>query len=149
LQDVRQATSHAFTGEATVRERVLVILVIGATYLAAGLGFGALAGAAGSPRLTVAWRLAAWVTSLVAFAAHIAYGRTRARLPASGTAFDVAIAVALGAFGLAMAAFMHGVATHHRFPVSMLVIWPIGTAAPAFVVALVVAFLLGSAPRRR
>jgi hypothetical protein len=33
--------------------------------------------------------------------------------------------------------------------VSMLVIWPIGTAAPAFVVALVVAFLLGGAPRRR
>ena len=132
-----------------MRNRVLVILIIGATYLAAGLGFGALAGTAGSQRLTVAWRLAAWVTSLVAFAAHIAYGRIRARLPASGTAFDAALAVALGAFGLAMAAFMHGVATQHRFPVSMLVIWPIATAMPAFVVALVAALLLGSAPRRR
>jgi hypothetical protein len=129
--------------------RLLVVLLTGAIYLAAGLGFGALAGAAETSQLRVTWRLAAWVVSAVAFGAHITYGHARARLSLGGTAFDAALAVALGAFGLAVAAFIHGVRVQHRFPVTMLVIWPLGTAIPAFVVALAAAFLLGRMPRRR
>jgi hypothetical protein len=130
-------------------ERALVVLLVGSVYLAAGLGFGALAGAAETSQLRVTWRLAAWVVSAIAFGAHIAYGHARARLSLSGTAFDAALAVALGAFGLAVSAFVHGIRVHHRFPVTMLVVWPLGTAIPAFVVALTAAFLLGQVPRRR
>lgn len=137
------------TRQATRRERAFVVFVVGAIYLAAGHVFGALAGAAGTAQLRITWRLTAWMVSAIAFGTHIAYGHARARLSLSGTAFHAALAVALGAFGLALAAFVHGVRVHHRFPVTMLVVWPVATAIPAFVVALTAAFLLARAPRRR
>lgn len=129
--------------------RALVVLLVGAIYLAAGHVFGALAGRADTAQLKVTWRLAAWAISAIAFGAHIAYGHARARLSLSATAFDAALAVALGAFGLAVSAFVHGIRAHHRFPVTMLVVWPVATAIPAFVVALAAAFLLSRLPRRR
>ena len=47
------------------------VVIVGVVYLVAGLVFGALAGAAGSHQMRVAWRLAAWATSAAAFASHI------------------------------------------------------------------------------
>jgi hypothetical protein len=97
--------------------------------------------------MVVAWRLAAWVISAVAYAAHIGYENVRLRSSPATTAFHVALAVALGAFGLAVAASLHSRTTHHHFPAFALAVWPVATAVPAFVVALVAAVLLTQARR--
>lgn len=47
------------------------------------------------------WRLAAWAVCGAAYAAHIVYERVRLRHMPLPAAFHVALAVALGAFGLA------------------------------------------------
>lgn len=125
-----------------------VIILAGVLYLAAGHVFGALAGSAASGQGRKAWRLAAWAVSAVVFAAHIAYARLTLRRSSPATALDVAIGVALGAFGLAAAAFVHGLATQHRFPLFALAVWPVMTAVPAFLVALVMAVLLDRATTR-
>ena len=119
-----------------------VVLLVGVVYLAAGLVFGALAGAAGSPQLRVAWRLAAWATSAAAFASHIWYEQIRLRHSPATTAFHAALAVAIGAFGLAVSASIHAVRVHRHFPASALLSWPIVTALPAFVVAFVAAAVI-------
>ena len=63
------------------------------------------------------------------------------------------MAVALGAFLLAVAATVHAMmvpshAPYWRFLVA-LVVWPIVTALPAFLVALAVAALLARLPTKR
>jgi uncharacterized membrane protein YgdD (TMEM256/DUF423 family) len=58
------------------------------------------------------------------------------------TALHAALAVGLGAFGLAVAATLHAQRTNHHFPAIALVIWPVATALPAFVVALAAAAVL-------
>ena len=126
----------------------MAVLFVGLIYLVAGLVFGALAGSAGSNQMVVAWRLAAWVISAAAFAAHIGYENIRLGTSPKTTAFHVSLAVALGAFGLAVAATLHSRATHHHFPAFALAAWPVATAVPAFVVALVVAVLLRRARLR-
>jgi hypothetical protein len=112
--------------------------LVGIAYAAAGVVFGALAGGASTHRIVVAWRLAAWIVSIVAFAAHIAYERLALGSSLRDTAMRVALAAGLGAFGLAVAAKLHGstVPRVRPFPASALVIWPVITAIPAFVVAL-------------
>ncbi len=49
------------------------------------------------------WRLAAWVVSAIVFAAHIAYEHFRLGNSPRATALHTALAVAVGAFGLAVA----------------------------------------------
>lgn len=125
-------------------------LITGVLYLVAGLLFAALAGSAGSNDVRVAWRLAAWVTSAAAFAAHIGYEHVRLRDSPRTTAWHAAAAVALGAFGLAVAANIHAqqVASSHRGRLIIaLAAWPALTAVPAFVAALVVAAVLARARR--
>lgn len=119
-----------------------VVLFVGIVYLVAGLVFGALAGAAGSQQLRVAWRLAAWATSAAAFAVHIWYEQIRLRHSAATTAFHAALAVAIGAFGLAAAASVHAFRVQKHFPASALLSWPIVTGLPAFVVAFVAAAVI-------
>ena len=111
-------------------------------YLVAGLVFGALAGAAGSQQLRVSWRLTAWATSAAAFASHIWYEQLRLRHSPATTAFHAALAVAIGAFGLALSASIHAVRVQRHFPWSALLSWPIVTALPAFVVAFVAAAVI-------
>ena len=118
------------------------VVIVGVVYLVAGLVFGALAGAAGSHQMRVAWRLAAWSTSAAAFAAHIWYEQIRLRHSPATTAFHVALAVAIGGFGLAAAASIHALRVHRHFPMSALLSWPIVTALPAFVVAFVAAAVI-------
>jgi hypothetical protein len=121
---------------------IRAVLIVGIVYLAAGIVFAALAGSAGSNQVRVAWRLAAWVISAVAFAAHIGYEHVRLRSSKATTALHAAFAVGLGAFGLAVSASLHAQATHNHFPAFALAVWPVLTALPAFVVALAVAALL-------
>lgn len=119
-----------------------VVLIVGVVYLVAGLVFGALAGAAGSQQFRVAWRLAAWATSAAAFATHIWYEQLRLRHSPATTAFHAALAVAIGAFGLAVSASVHAMRVHKSFPVSALLSWPLVTALPAFIVAFVAAAVI-------
>ena len=118
------------------------MLLAGATYLVAGIAFGALAGRAPSHQLRSAWRLAAWLVSAAAFAAHIGDEHFRLRSAPRTTALHAALAAALGAFALAAAANVHEIlaAPSYRPLLAIaLVAWPVGTAVPAFLVALAVA----------
>src|SRR3989441_9712252 len=53
------------------------VLLLGVVYLVTGITFAALANGAGSHQMRVTWRLAAWVISAAAFAAHIGYEHVR------------------------------------------------------------------------
>ena len=88
-----------------------------------------------------AWRLAAWVVSAVGYAAHIAHERFRLKNSPGSAALHVALAVALGAFGLAVGANIHSLSSgsthqHRQLLLLALAIWPVMTALPAFLVAL-------------
>ena len=85
------------------------------------------------------WRLAAWMVSGGAYVAHIAYEHLRLRNSPRLTALHVAVAVAIGALGLAVAATVHELLTASHYRLSLLLAflaWPIITALPAFLVAL-------------
>ena len=114
------------------------VLIVGAVYYLAGLAFGALAARAGSPQLRVMWRLSAWLVSAVAFAAHIWHEHRRLQSSPKITAFHASLGVALGALGLAVGAGIHALtaSSPQHFPVLMLLVWPLITAVPAFIVAL-------------
>ena len=96
------------------------------------------------------WRLAAWVASAFAYAAHICYERFRLRNSPRSAALHVALAVALGSFGLAVGANIHSLSVgstseHRRLLLLALALWPIITALPAFLVALGASWVLGRA----
>ena len=119
-----------------------VAILLGVVYLVAGITFGALAGWSASTQMRIAWRLAAWLTSAAAFAAHIWYELFRLRNSAFTTALHASLAAALGAFALAVAANLHALWTtsgNQRLLALALAVWPALTAVPAFVVALAVA----------
>ena len=118
------------------------VLIVGVLYLIAGLVFAALAKSAASNQARAAWRLAAWAISAVAFGAHIGYEHFRLRSSSWTTALHASLAVGLGAFGLAVAATLHAQAAQKHFPAFALVLWPLLTALPAFVVALTAAAIL-------
>jgi hypothetical protein len=97
-----------------------------------------------------AWRYAAWAVSAVAYAAHIGYEHFKLRSSPGVTALHVALAVAIGAIGLAAAAMirsMSGEAAFRPIWLVALVAWPALTAIPAFLVALVIAAMLRRAPK--
>ena len=97
------------------------------------------------------WRLAAWVISAAVYAAHIGYEEFRLGNSPRVTALHTALAVAVGAFGLAVAANIHEglVASSYRRSLALaLVAWPAVTAVPAFVVALAAAAALARIRRR-
>ena len=126
-------------------------MLVGAVYLVSGIAFGVLAGQAASHRMVVVWRLAAWAVSAAAFAAHIGYEHFRPRNPPRATALHAAVAVALGAFALAAAAYVHALLVGSgRLLLHTLALaaWPLVTALPAFVVALAAATGLGIIERR-
>jgi len=126
------------------------VILLGVVYLAVGLTFGALAGSAASHQMVVAWRLAAWVISAAAFGAHVWHEHFRLRNSPRITAWHASAAVALGAFGLAVAARVHAHLTASGNPRLLsvaLVAWPLLAGLPAFVVAFIAA--AGLASRRR
>ena len=92
-----------------------------------------------------AWRLAAWIVSAVAYAAHIGYEHFRLRNATGSMALHVAVGVAIGAFALAVAGMIHSLSTAAGIrPVWLLalVLWPAVTALPALLGALVAGALL-------
>ena len=129
-----------------------MVLLIGGFYCTVGILFGVFAAWSESNQMVVAWRVASFVVSAIAFALHIAYEHFRLGNRPLTTAWHTSLAVALGAFCLAVAANIHaiGVATaNHRLIAAALVIWPLMTGIPAFVVALLVAAGLNYFPQKR
>ena len=120
-------------------------MLVGVFYLAVGIASAALAGAAASNQIRSSWRMSAFVISGVVFAAHIAYGHFRLRHTARPTAWHASVAVAFGAFALALVANIHDLGSASGYRPRMLialVAWPLLTAVPAFIVALVVAAVM-------
>jgi len=124
-------------------------MLVAVAYAAIGIVFAALAVDANHVRV---WRLAAWVASAVVAAAHIWYEQYRLGSSPRPTALHAAGAVALGAFGLALAANVHWLVagTHgQRPPLLALPVWPVVTAVPAFLAALAIAAVLARFGRVR
>ena len=121
----------------------LAALVVGVVYVLIGRGFALPASNA------QAWRLAAWAVSGVVFAAHIGHEHFRRRCPPRRTAWHAAVGAAIGAFGLAVAGMVHALSTTGAIrPVwyLALVLWPLITAVPAFLVALLTGLVLARLP---
>ena len=112
------------------------VLLAGFLYLAIGLATADLARLSGGP-----WRLVAWATSLVVFLTHLAYERGRLRSAPVTAALHASVSVALGAFGLALAATLRATASgNYRAAFALaLVAWPAITGVAAFVAGWVVA----------
>jgi hypothetical protein len=131
---------------------VRTVLLVGVAYFIIGVVFGALAGGATSSQGRSAWRWGAWALSAAVFGAHIMYERARPHGSPRITALRASSAAALGAFGLALAANVHahtvGARAHAVALALSLALWPIVTALPAFVVALVAAVVLDRLRRR-
>jgi len=131
---------------------VRAVILFGVVYGVVGIVFGTLASPSVSAQVRVTWRLAAWVASAAVYAAHIGYEHFRLGHSPRSTALHAAMAVALGAFALAVAATVHSSSAASSSPLwrflVALVIWPVATALPAFLVALLVAAVLARLPRR-
>jgi len=97
------------------------------------------------------WRLGAWLISAVVFVFHIGYEHFRLRNSPLTTALHTTTGVAFGAFLLALAATIRATTLVLHVPFSRyllsLVLWPIFTAVPAFLVSLFVAAILARLPR--
>src|SRR5712692_7242748 len=128
--------------DASGRQRWLrTVILLGAVYLVIGIAFGTFAGWWASNQMVVTWRLLSFFTSAVVFAVHIGHEHFRLGNSPLLTASHASMAVAVGAFGIAVAANVHGLVTsnHQRSLIFALVAFPALTAIPAFVVALVAA----------
>jgi hypothetical protein len=98
-----------------------------------------------------AWRIAAWLVCGVAYAAHIWYEQFKLRTSPRLTAVHVTFAVAIGAFGLALAGMIHSLSAAPAIRPAWLlalVAWPAVTAIPAFLVALAAGSVLRRLSRR-
>ncbi len=129
--------------EASDRKRWLrAVILLGAAYFVFGIAFAAFAGSAGSNSMRETWNRLGFVASAIAFALHIGYEHFRLRNSTLTIALHVSIAVALGAFALAVSANVHGYragSSNQRLLAFALIAWPALTAIPAFLVALVAA----------
>src|SRR6184192_4510046 len=82
---------------------VRAMILVAVSDVVTGIGFAA---RAKSDHMRL-WRLAAWLASALVAAAHIGYEHYRLGSSPRPTALHAAGAVALGAFGLALAANVH------------------------------------------
>ena len=131
-------------------------LIVGAAYFVIGRVFavrclGETVCATGASANLRLWRLAAWLLSGLVYAAHIWYEHFRVHNPPRSTALHVALAVAIGAIGLALAGMIHSLSTTSAIRPAWLlalVLWPAITAIPAFLGALVAAAVLSRLQQR-
>ena len=124
--------------------------IFGLAYFVVGLVSSGLAGSVESEQARILWRLAAWAASGVLYATHIADEHFRLRNSPRSIALHVATGVAVGAFGLAVAATAHALLTAQYRPRYLIALaaWPAITAVPAVLVALAVSAVLARIPRR-
>lgn len=118
------------------------MLLTGVFYCTLGIAFTTFGSWSSSNRGVVGWRVASFVVSLVAFALHIAYEHFSLASRPPIVAWHASLAVALGSFLLALAANINSLRAtnaNHKLLALALVVWPVMTGIPAFVVALIVA----------
>jgi len=119
---------------------IVAALLVGALYTLIGLVFAL------PTHQVQMWRLAAWVVSAILFAAHISYEHFQLHSRPGSAALHVAAAVGAGGFGLAVAATVHSLFVTPNYSrwrfVGALLAWPLITALPAFVVAIVLSTVL-------
>lgn len=118
------------------------VLLTGALYCTIGIAFSAFAAWSSSQRVVVAWRVASFVISLAAFAIHIGYEHFGLGNRPLTIALHTSLAVALGSFLLAVSANINSFRVaggNHRLLALALLIWPVMTGIPAFLVALIIA----------
>jgi hypothetical protein len=111
-------------------------------YCTIGITFSAFAARSSSHRMAVAWNFASFGVSLVVFAIHIGYEHFRIGNRPLIVALHTSLAVALGGLLLALAANIHAIrvaSANHRLLAIALIVWPLMTGIPAFVVALIAA----------
>jgi hypothetical protein len=121
-------------------------LVTGGLYLSIGAGFARL-----SVPSRFFLRLAAWIVSAVVYATHLGYEHFQVRSSPHSAAAHVAFGAAVGAFGLAAAAIVHSLTTGTgNLPLLRiaLLVWPLVTGVPAYVVAFVLTAVLARLQRR-
>ena len=126
------------------------MVLVAVAYVVIGVVSSALARSADGDQVRL-WRLAAWVASAAVAVAQIWYEHYRMGSSPRATALHAAGAVALGAFGLALAANVHWLFAATRgqhAPLLALVVWPVITAVPAFPAALAAAAVLTHVSRR-
>ena len=119
-----------------------MVVLFGAVYFVFGVAFAAFARWSATNSMHEIWNRLGFLASAIAFALHIGYEHFRLRNSPLITASHVSMAVALGAFALAVSANVHGYrvgSSNMRLVAFALVAWPAITAVPAFVVALVAA----------
>jgi hypothetical protein len=135
------------------RKAWVVAILAGVAYFVVGFGFARLDDFAISDRGRFMWRLGAWFVSAAVYAAHLGHEHFRLRNSPAAIALHAGMAVGLGAFLLAVAATVHALRVVSHAPYSRyllaLVLWPILTGLPAFLVALVIASVLAYLPRKR
>ncbi len=125
------------------------LLVAALVYFLAGVAFATLSTGAASEMMRGRWRFAAWAISAAALATHVGYENFRLRSTPRTTAWHASGAVALGACALAVAALIHrrsGISHQPSLALALLV-WPIVTGLPAFLIALATAAVLRRARR--
>ena len=118
------------------------VLLFAVAYLVVGVAFP---NPSASNKMQFYWRLGAWLTAVLAFAIHIGLEHIGFRNSPYRTALHASTSVSLGAFALAAAANIHALRTgvgNQRLLHLALVVWPIVTGVPVFMVALVIAAVL-------
>ena len=126
-------------------------IVAAVAYALVGITTAALAGAAGSPAGTKGWRLAGWVLSLAVFLAHVVASRRRSTSSPLRAAARVALAVAIAALVLAIVGPVRGhwgEPSTGRVVLLSVVVWPLMTGLPGFVVAYAAGRLFDRIARR-
>jgi hypothetical protein len=117
-------------------------IIVGVLYFAITVTTGAVAALVESDRAQFLWRLSAFIFCGLVFLGHIAFEQFRVHSTPKATACHTSIAVAIGALALAISANMNDLffASGYRWRMLLaLVLWPILTAVPAFVSALILA----------
>ena len=123
-------------------QSLCAVILFAIVYLVVGVAFP---NPPASNKMQFMWRLAAWLICAVAFALHICVTYFRFGNSPRSTALHAAISVALGALALAATANIHALTAgtgNRRLLALALVIWPMITGVPAFVVALVAVAVL-------
>src|SRR2546423_14505762 len=82
------------------------LILVGVAYFVVGIAFGSFAGWSASNQMRVTWRGLAFLVSAIVFAIHVGYEYFLGDSPRS-TALHAAVAVAVGAFALAVAAHVY------------------------------------------
>jgi uncharacterized protein (DUF486 family) len=120
-------------------------LLFGLLYFVVGILFALLANSSASIIIRNIWRWAAFLVSGIIFLLNIIYEHYRLHNPSLSTAIHVSLGIALGAFGLAAAANLQDLwsgSENHSSIALALILWPILTAIPAFLVSFAIAAIM-------